>query len=300
VRWLGHPPVDVLFTAGHLSTVVGVRLFDGRRVVIKARPLPSARVAVSARVQASLPGIGFPCPLPLAGPQPLGPLTATAETYLPGGAILPAGADLTVVSARALARLIALTPPADTAAGLDPPPPWAWPLHDQGDIWPVPDDCEADLNAHPGPPWLDVLGHRIRDRLNQCRPSLYPPVVGHIDWEAQNLRWTDDGHLHAVHDWDSLAIHPEPVTVGLAAAVHTATGQPFTEATTGQAQAFLTAYQQAGHQTFTPDETQQAWAAGLWVRAFNAKKATLNPHAPTEILDQLADHARERLRLAGI
>jgi len=295
IRWLGCPPADILFTAGHLSTVVGARLSDGRRVVVKARLLPASRVAACTGVQRSLAGAGFPCPLPVAGPRPLGPLTATAETYLPGGQILPAGKDLTAVSARALARLITLTPPADTVAGLDPPPPWAWPRHDHQALWPDPDDSDADLNAHPGPQWLDDLAHRIRERL---RGLTLPPVVGHIDWEAQNLRWTDDGQLHAAHDWDSLTAQPEPVIAGLAAAVHTATGAPATEASTTQAAAFLTTYQQARSRHFTAEETQIAWAAGLWVRAFNAKKDTLHPNATTA-LDRLATEAPQRLRLAA-
>jgi hypothetical protein len=41
-RWLGADPVEVLFRAGHLSEVTGLRLADGRGVVVKARA-PSAR-----------------------------------------------------------------------------------------------------------------------------------------------------------------------------------------------------------------------------------------------------------------
>jgi hypothetical protein len=299
-RWLGFPPSNILFATGHLSTVVGVQLPDGRQVVVKARPVPPARADVCAEVQASLSAIGFPCPMPLTGPRPLGALTATAETYLPGGEILPAGAELTVTSARALARLVALTPPARTVPELDPPPPWAWPQHQQGRIWPRPDDLDTDLNAYPGPGWLDALGDRIRHHFAHTATSPYPPVVGHVDWEAQNLRWAGDGSLHAVHDWDSLAIQPEEVIAGLAAAVHTADGRPGTEATTEQAHRFLTSYQQARGRTFTPHEIQTAWAAGLWVRAFNAKKAALDPHTAGPILNRLADEAAERLRIANI
>ena len=131
------------------------------------------------------------------------------------------------------------------------------------------------------------------------RGSNYPAVIGHVDWEAHNLRWSDDGTLHAVHDWDSLAAQPESLIAGLAAAVHTTTDQPGTEATTGQASAFLTAYQQARGLVFTAEETQVAWAAGLWVRAFNAKKGILRPHAAAAMLDRLAAEAAERLRLVA-
>ena len=38
-QWLGAPPTRVLFEAAHLSIVTGLRLVDGREVVVKARPL---------------------------------------------------------------------------------------------------------------------------------------------------------------------------------------------------------------------------------------------------------------------
>jgi hypothetical protein len=41
--WLGADPVEVLFRAGYLSEVTGLRLADGRGVVVKARA-PSARL----------------------------------------------------------------------------------------------------------------------------------------------------------------------------------------------------------------------------------------------------------------
>lgn len=102
------------------------------------------------------------------------------------------------------------------------------------------------------PDWLDAFGYRVRARL------IYPAVIGHVDWEACNLRWSDDGAPRAVHGWDSLAAQPESLIAGLAAAVHTTTDQPGTEATTSQASAFLTAYQQARGLVFTPDEVSQS------------------------------------------
>lgn len=43
-RWLGAPPAAELFEVGYLSTVKGLRLADGREVVVKVRPpRPSAR-----------------------------------------------------------------------------------------------------------------------------------------------------------------------------------------------------------------------------------------------------------------
>ena len=77
-RLLGAEPEAVLFRAGYLSEVTGLRLADGRGVVVKARA-PSPRLLGCLRVQAALAAAGFPCPRPLAGPAPLGGLAATAE-----------------------------------------------------------------------------------------------------------------------------------------------------------------------------------------------------------------------------
>jgi hypothetical protein len=44
LRWLGARVADTLFEAGFLSAVWGLRLVDGRMVVVKVRP-PSPRLA---------------------------------------------------------------------------------------------------------------------------------------------------------------------------------------------------------------------------------------------------------------
>ncbi len=43
-RWLGAGAGEVLFTTGHLSRVVGLRLADGREVVLKVRPAAVRRL----------------------------------------------------------------------------------------------------------------------------------------------------------------------------------------------------------------------------------------------------------------
>lgn len=292
-RWLGAGPAGVLFEAGHLSAVVGLRLADGREVVVKARS-PADRLAACCLVQHRLWAAGFPCPRPLAGPAPLGALLATAETCVPGGAQLAPGPDSPRLFAEALARLVALAPPPGALPALDPTPAWVCWDHDQLGIWPIPDDRDADLNAQPGPDWLDDLGRRARRRLARCD---LPPVVGHGDWESQNLRWRGR-RLHVVHDWDSAVARPEAALAGTAAAVFTATGAPLTDATLTESAAFLDAYAVARGRAWDAEERQVAWVAGLWVRAFNAKKAVATGDARA-ILDRLAAEAGERLRLAG-
>jgi Ser/Thr protein kinase RdoA (MazF antagonist) len=138
-RRLGAEPVAVLFRAGYLSEVTGLRLADGREVVVKARP-PAPRLRGCVAVQAALASAGFPYPRPPAG---------------------------------------------------------------------------------------------------------LAPVVGHADWESQNIRWRGDRPV-AVHDWDSAVAQPEPVVAGLAAAVWPADGNPDQEATVEQTERFVTALEVAG------------------------------------------------------
>ena len=121
-------------------------------------------------------------------------------------------------------------------------------------------------------------------------------MVTHVDWEMQNLRWSGD-KLHVAHDWDSVAARPESTSVGLAAAVHTATGEPETEATDDQVEEFIGAYEQARQRSFTTEERELAWAAGLWVRAYNAKKDSLDGPGPS--LARLEAEAPRRLDLAA-
>jgi hypothetical protein len=53
LRRLGAEPAEVLFRAGYLSEVTGLRLADGRAVVLKARP-PAPRLRGCVAVQAAL------------------------------------------------------------------------------------------------------------------------------------------------------------------------------------------------------------------------------------------------------
>src|SRR5919109_3353558 len=109
VRWLGAKPTGVLFEATHLSVVTGLRLTDGREVVVKARP-PADRIQGCVYAHRHLWAVGFPCPELLAGPTPLGALTATAEAFVPGGMSLAPGPDSPQLFAEALATLIRLAP----------------------------------------------------------------------------------------------------------------------------------------------------------------------------------------------
>jgi hypothetical protein len=121
-------------------------------------------------------------------------------------------------------------------------------------------------------------------------------VAGHADWEEPNLRWIDR-RLLVVHDWDSIVSRPEAAIAGVAAAVFPGLGGPGT-ATLEDTAAFLLAYEHARGYRWSREERDVCWAAGLWIRAFNAKKNVLDSNGGT-LLERLASEAAERLRLAG-
>jgi hypothetical protein len=223
---LGAEPEAVLFRAGYLSEVTGLRLADGREVVVKARP-PAPRLRGCLAVQAALAGAGFPCPRPLAGPAPLGRLDATAEELVPGGDLLAPGPDAAGRFARLLAELVRLAPSPAAVPTLRPSPPWAAWDHDHPGLWPPPDDRDGNLDDHPGPAWLDRVA-----------------------------------------------------------------------ATVSQTEQFLTGYEEARGRPWTAAERQASWAAGLWVRAFNAKKERLAGGGPQ--VDRLAAEVGERAARAGL
>ncbi len=282
------------FQRAHLSVVTGVLLADGRNVVIKARPA-MARQRACMEVQRHLWQAGFPCPQPLAGPAPLGALAAMAEAFVPGGTQLAPGPGFAGSFAAALAELIGLAPPASAVPTLEPSPPWTYWDHHEDGPWPWPDDMNMDLNAQPGSAWLDDAAIRIRLRLERCTQ---PPVVGHGDWESQNIQWRR-GRLHAVHDWDSVISRPEAAIAGLAAAVFAAAGGPGEHATVAQSGQFLTAYERARGRPWTADEHEVAWASGAWAVAFNAKKDTVDAGRGGRPAQGIAAELADRLRLAG-
>lgn len=295
-RWcelhLGSPVEDVLFTTGHLAQVFGVRLRGRGEVIVKVRP-DSPRLAACTAVQRALWQAGFPAPEPLAGPALEEGLAVSAEAYIPGGSPAPRS-DQAGRFAGLLARLVATAPRPETVGNLVPDLPWtAW-NHALPGPWPAADDRDDDLNApEHATPWLDETGMRVRRRLRRFvgTPAGRRTVIGHGDWEAQNLRWDGDEPL-VVHDWDSVIAAPEAVLAGLAAAVWPC-GMAPRAATVAESAAFLDAYQRAAGRMWSADEVEASWAAGLWVYAFNAKKASLDAQPWLS-----PDEAEQRLALA--
>jgi len=290
-RWLGAPPAAELFATGYLSAVNGLRLTDGREVVVKVRP-SEPRLAGCAVVHRALWRAGFACPQPLVDLQPLNSYAASAEVLVPDADDPPEG-ELAALSAAALARLVALAPSPGSVPSLTPSPSWVGWDHTGPGLWPRPEDRDVDLNAYPEPQWLDRVAAAARDRL---RASASDPVIGHGDWHPQNLRWRGS-ELIAVHDWDSVICQPEPAIAGFAAVSFLGIDAPAPLANVDDSEGFLDAYHQARGCRWTSQDYAACWAAGLWQRAFDAKTRSLDGD-PEQILTR--HEARARLHRAGL
>jgi hypothetical protein len=291
-RWLGAPPIAELFAAGHLSAVRGLRLADGRLVVVKVRPWQE-RLAGCAAVHRALWQAGYPCPEPLVDLQPLDGYAASAEA-LSADADQPPDAGLATRSAAALARLVALAPSPASVPSLAPSPSWTGWDHPGPGLWPGLEEDDADLNAYPEPRWLDQVAAAARAALLGYAGE---PVIGHGDWHPENVRWQGP-RLTAVHDWDSVIGQPEPAIAGFAAVSFLGLEGPPAQAGVSDSAAFLAAYEQARGRPWTPAEYGVCWAAGLWQRAVDAKARSLEGDDPGPVLTP--SEAQERLLRAGL
>jgi Ser/Thr protein kinase RdoA (MazF antagonist) len=277
-RRLGLGISEVLFRAGRIDSVWGVRTDDGSEVVVKAhRPpvdLTARRAAVAA--QRLLGEAGFPCPTPLSGPDVIGELVLSAEAMLlegsPGDARDPRTRVALVTGLAEHIELLRAHPGLTSVAGRGP----AWCRYQDGP-WPTPHDSIFDFTRTPGGfEWLDHFAQQAADDLNAARGSR-ETVVGHADWYGGNLRFAGD-RLVAAFDWDLVA-EVEPVVVGLNAGAYADTGTPAGATTPGDVAAFLIEYDRARPALFDPAEQRLAAAAASWTVAYNARcrLSTLSP-----------------------
>jgi hypothetical protein len=288
---LSSEPVEVLFLLHQLSTVIGLQMADGAEVVVKARP-DDGRAASCVAAQTRLAEGGFPCARPLTPVVLVGSLAVHAEELRPGGEVLHGDSpDVAARYAEVLARLMAALTDVSVAAPL-PNPRWVrWDHTDDG-LWPAIEFLDArDQSLVPA--FVVQTAKRARRRL---LTSGMPSVLGHADFEAQNLRW-DGREVWAVHDWDSLAWQPEAALVGAASGAF-AGARPATLASIRSSEAFLAAYQETRSRSFTVVETEVAWAASLWPAAHNARWEALHGATPVTGSALLAQ-APERLRRAN-
>ncbi len=287
---LGGEPADVLFRLRQVSMVFGLRLNDGRDVVVKARA-DDGRAVSCVTAQARLAERGFPCARPLTPVVGVGSLAVHAEEYRPGGEVLHGDSpDVAVRYAQVFARLMAELADVTVAPPL-PNPPWVRWDHTDSGVWPA-IDCLVNRDQSAVPAYVVEVAERARGRLLAAE---LPCVLGHADFEAQNLRWHRP-QVWAVHDWDSLAWQPEAALAGAASGAFASAGPP-TLAPIESSAAVLVAYQDIRGRLFTTVEQEIAWAASLWMAAYNVWEG-LHGYIPLSG-DALRAQAAERLRRAN-
>jgi hypothetical protein len=294
VDYLGGEPAGVLFQVQQVSLVVGVRLAGGTDVVVKAR-VDGGRAVSCVAAQARLAGRGFPCARPLTPVVGVGRLAVHAEEFRPGGEVLHGDSpDVAACYAEVFARLMAELAGVTVAPPL-PNPPWVRWDHADSRVWPAIDGLKnRDHNWDQSVVPVYVVDTAVRARGRLLAAGL-PCVLGHADFEAQNLRW-HGREVWAVHDWDSLAWQPEAALAGAASGAFASAGPPML-APIESSEAFLVAYQNIRGRLFTAVEQEIAWAASLWMAAYNVWEA-LHGDAPVGG-DALRAQAAERLRLAN-
>jgi hypothetical protein len=288
---LGSEPADVLFQLHQVSMVFGLRLASGADVVVKARA-DEGRAASCVVAQARLAARGFPCARPLTPVVAVRSLAVHAEEFRPGGEVLHGDSpDVAARCAGAFARLMTELTDVTVAPPL-PNPPWVRWDHTGSGMWPAIDFLDnRDQSMVPG--YVVEAAERARKRLLAVA---LPCVLGHADFEAQNLRW-HGRQLWAVHDWDSLAWQPEAALAGAASGAFASSGPPML-APIESSEAFLVAYQNIQGRLFTAVELEIAWAASLWMAAYNAREDALEGGTLAG-REALRAQAAERLRRAN-
>lgn len=269
VRNLGSDVTESFHESQGMSSVRGLRLEDGREVAVKLRYDDGGRASTCVAVQGELAAVGFPCATPVSPVVITDGVAVHAEEWLPGGAMIRSASEgHAALSGQQFARLMSHLENISTAQPPLPNPVWVQWDYEGDELFP-PHFREIDKRAklNPLPQWLADVVVEIRNRVG--RETDLQPVLGHADWEAQNLRWIGE-ELHVVHDWDSLAWLPEAAVVGAASGAFASEETP-TLAPVESSHAFLDAYQVARGRHFSSTEIQVAWAASMFPAAHNAR-----------------------------
>ncbi len=257
------------FYAASVCSVHGVRLTDGRRVVVKVHRAgaDTAHLEAVHAVQRHLADAGFPAPRPLVAPAPLAGGVAVAETMLSrdgwADAHDPAVRRLVAAGlARQIERCRELIDlPGLKASGLV-----------TRQLWSRPHDRRFDFVATAaGAEWIDRLAAEAWSRLGD--EAAGDVVVGHNDWRVEHLRFAG-GVLSAVWDWDSVSLGPEPAYVGSAA--HTFPSDGTIDGlrcvpTLAEALAFIADYEEARGAPFSAAERRTATVSLVATMAYDAR-----------------------------
>lgn len=294
---LGSSIGEPMFFESSVGSVFGIRLADGREVVIKVHQPHEPLEYLNAVhiVCCHLNESGFPCPRPLLAPTPLALGHGTVEELRVDGDWVDAH-DPAVrgTMAELLAELAVVASDLVDLPGLRP---GLLSRVDEGRLWPRPHSAIFDFEASSsGAEWIDELALQARHALLQPAGKR---VVGHVDWSVKHFRFRD-GDVSAVYDWDSLAVEREPVVVGQAARAFTFTWRiPVRLAPSlDESRAFLSEYESARGVPFTSAERETAGAAAVYALAYTARcEHSLGHCAGGNALEALAEHGEELFAL---
>lgn len=267
----GHVPEQVIFFAASQGVVFGLRLYDGRRVVVKVHPphQSPAFLAQMGQVQHYLAERGYPCPRPLQGPRPLVAGYATVEELIDEGEYKDAHYPVVrQAMATAFARLFQLTSEPGIVSMLQPA------LFDHrlppDVLWPRPHNAIFDFEATAaGAEWIDELARSARKTIETDQSKL---VLGHVDFSVKQMRLVGNS-IRIIYDWDSLLLNKETVLVG-----KTAINFPYSEQpgianlpTQQEALAFVAEYEAARARPFTIEERKVIAAGATLELAYGAR-----------------------------
>ncbi|HEX6887954.1 MAG TPA: hypothetical protein VF143_07595 [Candidatus Nanopelagicales bacterium] len=328
-RHLGAGIAAQFFGLQRLSAVHGVRLADGREVVLKVRDAQPRQRACAIVHEAVWDSGAAACPQPLVGPLPLA--QGAEPVPVPADGSGDRGEDPVLLDARGLAvnaetwegegrtglgalepqgwgallaRMTAVAPPVAALPRLDPPTPWLhWAHGVPGRVWPPPASPRWDPHRVEATmdPLVPEVAHRAAARLSAPDIASLPVVAGHGDFEAQNCRWVAATGAVAprlvVHDWDSVVALSEAVIAGNSAMTFVSTDD-CDISSLDQNDAFLEGYARERGRPWSALEWQAAHAAGAWVAAYNAAFEHLKD-GPGPVTAGLHGQGRERLARAG-
>jgi len=269
-RELGSAPAETLFYQSSVGAVIGLRLLDGRKVVMKAHQpdWSRQRLEEATRLQCVIATeIGL-APRIVCEPAPLGRGFATVEEYVDRGSIRD-GHDPAV--RRALARslhlvvehLAARAPDSTLQASLLGSP-------TTNGLWPQPHSRLFDFDATGGgAEYIDEIAAAARIRMMPAGRE----VIGHSDWRAEHVRFNGDTPVVAF-DWDSLCKEREPALVGFTAHMFCANwsrDDVVQAPTLEEARAFIAEYEAAARVRFTQAERMLCGAAFAYAVAYTSR-----------------------------
>jgi hypothetical protein len=263
------PPIDECI--GFELSVGGcfhLRLADGTRAFLKAHPRATLVYELRAQhqVQARLHELGYPAPDVRSPPRAGERWVGVVMEYRQDGALGDAHEPLLrKAMAHALAELVRLATREGPFGGLPDRR-----GKDAKQLYATPHNALFDFaSTGSGAEWIDAAAEGALEGMNARAGRR---VVGHNDWSAKNLRFSDDD-VAIVYDWDAMFTGDETGFVANAAVhfpVNYALARPEL-ASPLMAATFVDEYEQARAEPFTPDERARIYDAMVHSVAYTAR-----------------------------